>query len=70
MQVHEIDRLGMINRQHTSQIREAEQARQVDRAVRDVPRPTHHVRRVIGASIVRFGTRLAGEPIQGLVRSR
>ena len=32
--------------------------------------PAPSIRRAIGTSIVRFGTRLAGEPTHGLARSR
>jgi hypothetical protein len=32
--------------------------------------PAPSIRRAIGTSIVRFGTRLAGEPTYGLARSR
>jgi hypothetical protein len=63
MQSYENDRLWLINELRAEQIREAEIARQIQR-------PTRSIRRAIGASIIRFGTRLAGEPTYELARSR
>jgi len=57
------DRLWLINEMRAQQYREAEIARRFER-------PASSIRRAIGASIVRFGTRLAGEPTYELARSR
>jgi hypothetical protein len=63
MQSFQTDRLRLINDMRERQYREADIARGFDR-------PTSSIRRAIGTSIVRFGTRLAGEPAYKLARSR
>ena len=63
MQSFQSDRLRLINDMRERQYREADIARRFDR-------PTSSIRRAVGASIVRFGTRLAGEPAYKLARSR
>jgi hypothetical protein len=63
MQSFQTDRLRLINDMRERQYREADIARRFGR-------PTSSIRRAIGTSIVRFGTRLAGEPGYKLARSR
>ena len=63
MQSFHSDRLWLINGLIAEDIRRAELARLAPR------RPTS-IRRALGTSIVRFGTRLAGEPSYELARSR
>ena len=55
--------LRLVNQLHAEEMRQAAM-------VRRIPRPTRSVRRAIGASIVRFGTRLAGAPPYELARTR
>ena len=55
--------LRLINDMREEQIRQAAISRRFE-----TPAPS--IRRAIGTSIVRFGTRLAGEPTYGLARSR
>jgi hypothetical protein len=57
------DRLWLVNALIAEDIRRAENARRFRR-------PATSIRRAIGTSIVRFGTRLAGEPTYELARSR
>ena len=57
------DRLWLINALIAEEVRRAE-------ANRLVARPAGSIRRAIGTSIVRLGTRLAGEPTYELARSR
>jgi hypothetical protein len=57
------DQLRLVKEMRATQIREASDARRFGRS-----RPS--IRRAIGASLVRFGSRLAGEPSYQLVRSR
>jgi hypothetical protein len=63
MQSFYSDRLLLVNALIAEDIRRADEARLL-------PRRSTSIRRSIGASIVRFGTRLAGEPTYELVRSR
>jgi hypothetical protein len=57
------DRLWLINERRATDFRQA--------AInREFGAPTPSVRRAVGALIVRFGTRLAGEPNYTLARSR
>ena len=63
MQSFQNDRLWLINASIAEDIRRADEARLLSR-------PSTSIRRAIGASIVRFGTRLAGEPTYELARSR
>jgi Trk K+ transport system NAD-binding subunit len=55
--------LRLINERHAEDFRLAAISRR-----HETPRPS--IRRAIGTRIVRFGTRLAGEPTYGLARSR
>jgi alpha-galactosidase len=57
------DRLWLVNALIAEEVRRAE-------ANRLVARPATSIRRAIGTSIVRLGTRLAGEPTYELARSR
>ena len=63
MQSYHVDRLRLINEMRAAQYREAEDARRFARA-------TPSIRRAVGTSIVRFGTRLAGDAPYELARSR
>ena len=54
--------LRLINDMRAEQIRQAAIDRRFDR-------PALSIRRAIGTSIVRFGTRLAGEPTYELART-
>ena len=63
MQSYANDRLRLINALRAEQIRQAANSRRFE-----TPAPS--IRRAIGTSIVRFGTRLAGDPSYGLARSR
>jgi hypothetical protein len=63
MQSFANDQLRLVNERRAAQIREAADARRFQR-----PRPS--LRRAVGASLVRFGSRLAGEASYELVRSR
>ena len=63
MQSYANHQLRLINDLHAERIRQAAN----DRRFR---RPATSVRRALGTSIVRFGTRLAGEPTYELARSR
>jgi hypothetical protein len=63
MQTHGHDRLWLINALIAEEVRRAESNRLVSR-------PATSIRRALGASIVRLGTRLAGEPTYELARSR
>ncbi|MEO5939559.1 MAG: hypothetical protein ABIZ72_01545 [Candidatus Limnocylindrales bacterium] len=63
MQSYANDRLRLINALRGEQIRQAAINR---RFATRAP----SIRRAIGTSIVRFGTRLAGDPSYGLARSR
>ncbi len=54
MQSFATDRLRLINALRADQIRQAENDRRF-------ARPTPSIRRALGTSIARFGTRLAGE---------
>jgi hypothetical protein len=58
-----IDRLRLINAMREDQLRQAAISRRFE-----TPAPS--IRRAVGTRIVRFGTRLAGEPSYGLARSR
>ncbi|HET7704421.1 MAG TPA: hypothetical protein VFK35_13565 [Candidatus Limnocylindrales bacterium] len=57
------DRLRLVNEMRAAQMREAANSR------RDA-KPAVSIRRALGTRIVRFGTRLAGEPTYSLARSR
>jgi hypothetical protein len=63
MQSFQNDRLWLINALIAEEIRQADIARRFER-------PAPSIRRAIGTSIVRLGTRLAGEPTYELARSR
>ena len=63
MQSFYVDRLRLINDMRAAQYREAENARRFER-------PAPSIRRAVGTSIVRFGTRLAGDAPYELARSR
>jgi hypothetical protein len=63
MQSFTNDRLRLINERHAEDFRQAAISRRFE-----TPAPS--IRRAIGATIVRFGVRLAGEPTYGLARSR
>jgi hypothetical protein len=63
MESYHKDRLWLINALIAEEVRRAE-------ANRLVGRPSRSIRRAIGTSIVRLGTRLAGEPTYELARSR
>ena len=63
MQSYPAIQLRLINEMRADQIRQAAISRRFE-----TPAPS--IRRAIGTSIVRFGTRLAGEPTYGLARSR
>ena len=62
MQSYTNDQLRLVNDLRAEQIRQAAIDRRFDR-------PTPSIRRAIGASIVRFGTRLAGDPTYELART-
>ena len=55
--------LRLIQEMRAEQMRQAAISRRFE-----TPAPS--IRRAIGASIIRLGTRLAGEPTYGLARSR
>jgi hypothetical protein len=55
--------LQLINDRRAEQMRQAANSRRFE-----TPAPS--IRRAIGTTIVRIGTRLAGEPTYGLARSR
>jgi hypothetical protein len=57
------DQLWLINERHAKDFRLAAISR-------DFEAPAPSVRRAVGTLIVRFGTRLAGEPNYTLARSR
>jgi hypothetical protein len=63
MQSYAKVQLRLINERHAEDFRQAAISRRFE---------THapSIRRAIGTTIVRFGTRLAGEPTYGLARSR
>jgi hypothetical protein len=63
MHSYQNDRLWLINALIDEHVRQAEEARRITR-------PATSIRRALGTSIVRFGTRLAGEPTYELARSR
>ncbi len=63
MQSNATIQLRLINDLRAEQIRQAAISRRFE-----TPAPS--IRRAIGTTIVRFGTRLAGEPTYGLARSR
>jgi len=63
MQSFPHDRLWLINALREEDIRRANDARRSGRHA-------NSIRRAIGTSIVRVGTRLAGEPTYELARSR
>ena len=63
MQNRAEDQLWLINQRRAEDFRQAAIGRQFETS-----RPS--IRRAIGAQIVRFGTRLAGEPTYGLAQSR
>jgi hypothetical protein len=63
MQSFPNDRLWLINALREEEIRRAGDARRSNR-------PASTIRRAIGTSIARFGTRLAGDPTYELARSR
>ena len=58
-----IDQLRLINAMRADQLRQAAISRRFE-----TPAPS--IRHAIGTRIVRFGTRLAGEPTYSLARSR
>jgi hypothetical protein len=55
--------LRLVNDRRAEDLKQAEISRRFE-----TPAPS--IRRAVGTSIVRFGTRLAGEPTYGLARSR
>ena len=57
------DQLWLINERHARDFRQAAISREFEA-------PALSVRRAVGTLIVRFGTRLAGEPNYTLARSR
>jgi hypothetical protein len=57
------DRLRLVKEIRAEQIREAANARRFER-------PGPSIRRAVGSSLVRFGSRVAGEPSYELARSR
>lgn len=57
------DRLRLVNELRAEQIRQAADARRF-------ARPAPSIRRALGTSIVRIGTRVAGEPTYTPARSR
>jgi hypothetical protein len=57
------DQLWLINERHAEDFRQAAISRQFES-------PAPSLRRAVGTLIVRFGTRLAGEPHYTLARSR
>jgi hypothetical protein len=57
------DQLWLINERHAEDFRQAAISRQFES-------PAPSLRRAVGTLIVRFGTRLAGEPNYTLARSR
>ncbi len=63
MQSYPTIQLRLIKEMRAEQMREAAISRRFES-------PAPSIRRAIGTSIVRFGTRLAGEPTYGLARSR
>jgi hypothetical protein len=63
MQSSYFDRLWLINEMRDAQYREADNSRRFQRS-------TPSIRRAVGTSIVRFGTRLAGDGSYELARSR
>ena len=63
MQSYPEIQLRLIKEMRAEQLRQAAISRRFE-----TPAPS--IRRAIGTSIVRFGTRLAGEPTYGLARSR
>jgi hypothetical protein len=63
MQNRADDQLWLINQRRAEDFREAAINRQFET-------PRASIRRAIGAQIIRFGTRLAGEPTYGLAQSR
>ena len=63
MQSFQRDQLWLIQALRAEDIRRANDARRF-------PAPQSSIRRAIGASIVRLGTRLAGDPTYELARSR
>ena len=63
MQSSANEQLRLINERHREDFRLAAISRRFE-----TPAPS--IRRAIGTTIVRFGTRLAGEPTYGLARSR
>jgi hypothetical protein len=58
-----IDQLRLINAMRADEMRHAADSRRF-------ATPAQSIRRAIGTRIVRFGTRLAGEPAYSLARSR
>jgi hypothetical protein len=63
MQSYASDQLRLINERRAEDFRRAAISRRFES-------PAPSIRRAIGTTIVRFGTRLAGEPTYGLARSR
>jgi hypothetical protein len=63
MQSYPTIQLRLINEMRAEQIRQAAISRRFE-----TPAPS--IRRAVGTTIVRIGTRLAGEPTYGLARSR
>jgi hypothetical protein len=63
MQSFYSDRLWLINEMRDAKYREADNSRRFERS-------TPSIRRAVGASIVRFGARLAGDAPYELARSR
>jgi hypothetical protein len=55
--------LLLVNQRREEQIRDAAQSRRFNQ-------PSPSIRRAVGTSIIRFGSRLAGEPTYELARSR
>ena len=63
MQSYATDRLRLVNEIRAEQMKQAAIGRRFEK-------PAPSMRRAIGTSFVRFGTRLAGEPTHSLARSR
>jgi hypothetical protein len=57
------DQLRLINDMRAEQMRQAAISRRF-------AKPSQSIRRAIGTAVVRFGTRLAGDPTYTLARSR
>ena len=63
MQSHATIQLRLINERRAEQLRDAAMSRRFEG-------PARSIRHAAGTTLVRLGTRLAGEPSYGLARSR